>query len=220
MKLYFVRHGRTKGNAEGRYVGTTDESLLPGEAEILEDIWQPVFAANKIQRIYVSPMKRCLETAEALTQNQPPIPVKEVKGLEECDFGLFEYKNFEELKENPHYKKWLDSGGCSPFPGGESLEAFKARCVKAFKWAVEDAKSHCCEEVVFVVHGGTIMAVLEEYARPGEDYFHWQIKNGQGWAGDYYDGESDGMPHRVCSGPYIWRPALVVASGYGNGQMY
>lgn len=28
MKVYFIRHGQTKGNREGRYVGRTDEPLL------------------------------------------------------------------------------------------------------------------------------------------------------------------------------------------------
>lgn len=33
----------------------------------------------------------------------------------ECDFGIFEGKNYEELKENRDYQRWLDSGGVLPF---------------------------------------------------------------------------------------------------------
>lgn len=221
MKLYFIRHGKTKGNEQRRYVGTTDEPLLPGEAEKIKAIWQPVFESDQIEAIYASPMKRCLETARVLRRNQErEIPVKEAAGLEECDFGLFEYKNYEELKNDPYYKEWIDSNGCLPFPLGESREEFKSRCVKAFQWAVFDAKSHCYENVAFVVHGGTIMAVLEEFARPLEDYFHWQIKNGQGWKGEYYDGESVSMSGGGYSGPYIWRPSLVMASGDGDREVY
>ena len=27
MDVYLIRHGKTKGNLEGRYIGTTDEPL-------------------------------------------------------------------------------------------------------------------------------------------------------------------------------------------------
>ena len=36
MKLWLIRHGMTKGNQEHRYVGTTDEDLLPEEKERLQ----------------------------------------------------------------------------------------------------------------------------------------------------------------------------------------
>ena len=29
LKLYMIRHGMTYGNTQGRYIGTTDEPLLP-----------------------------------------------------------------------------------------------------------------------------------------------------------------------------------------------
>ena len=31
------------------------------------------------------------------------------------------------------------------------------------------------EPLVFVVHGGTIMAIMEAYARPHKEYFNWQV---------------------------------------------
>ena len=32
-----------------------------------------------------------------------------------------------------------------------------------------------------VAHGGTLMALLAEYARPRQDYFSGMTKNGCGW---------------------------------------
>ena len=31
MKCFLIRHGATQGNREGRYVGSTEESVLPEE---------------------------------------------------------------------------------------------------------------------------------------------------------------------------------------------
>ena len=37
MELYFIRHGRTPGNKEKRYIGRTDESILPESAAELKE---------------------------------------------------------------------------------------------------------------------------------------------------------------------------------------
>ncbi len=39
--------------------------------------------------VFVSPMRRCLETAEVLYPGQEPVVIEEFR---ECDFGLFEGK--------------------------------------------------------------------------------------------------------------------------------
>ena len=44
--------------------------------------------------------------------------------MRECDFGLFEGKNYQELTGNPKYQSWIDSGGTKAFPGGEDPMEF------------------------------------------------------------------------------------------------
>ena len=74
MKWVLIRHGKTQGNLEHRYIGSqTDESLCPqGISELKEMHYPPV------QRVFVSPMKRCLETAALL---YPGIPAEIVNGI-------------------------------------------------------------------------------------------------------------------------------------------
>ena len=38
-KIVLIRHGMTQGNKEYRYVGTTDEGLLPESVETGADEW-------------------------------------------------------------------------------------------------------------------------------------------------------------------------------------
>lgn len=180
MKLYFIRHGQTAGNREGRYVGRTDEPLLPESIEALKQENMP-----PVDMVITSPMRRCVETAEALYPGKA-ILVKE--NLREIDFGEFEYKNYQELKGNPFYQAYIDSGGTTDFPGGEPLTTFRERCKTAFAETVDMLESEGIQSAAFVVHGGTIMSILEAYGVPARGYFDWQIRNGQClwglWQGD------------------------------------
>lgn len=64
MKLWLIRHGMTKGNQEHRYVGTTDEGILPEEKERLQARAADMDLHPAV--VFVSPARRCRETAECL----------------------------------------------------------------------------------------------------------------------------------------------------------
>ncbi len=180
MELYFVRHGKTAGNRDGRYVGRTDEPLLPESLEYLAGTRMPA-----VELVVSSPMLRCRQTAQAL---YPDVPLRIEEDLREMDFGAFEYKNYAELNGNPAYQAFIDSGGTYDFPGGEPVRAFKERCRRGFLRAVWEAETIGIRAMALCVHGGTIMAILEAFGEPQRGYFDWQIKNGeciQGqWTGD------------------------------------
>lgn len=179
-QVFFFRHGATKGNREHRYVGSTDEALLPEGENALEALLEsPAFGQvqGEAKQVYVSPLVRCRQTAELLFPELSQIAVPD---LRECDFGAFEYKNYEELNGNPEYQKWIDSYGACGFPGGETKEEFTERCGKAFLQVVHSTEE---ERLLFVVHGGTIMALLDAFSSPHGDYYDWQVKNGEGFRG-------------------------------------
>ena len=125
MRWILIRHGKTRGNLEGRYVGCrTDEPLSPEGIEELKQRSYP-----RAEWVYVSPMSRCIETAEIL---YPGVPMEIVPDFRECDFGDFEGKNYAELNGRADYQAWIDSGGQMAFPGGESRLMLSTRTIKAF----------------------------------------------------------------------------------------
>lgn len=179
IEIVMIRHGKTKSNMEHRYLGKTEEGLsLEGIQELEERKQRGGYPP--CDWIYGSPMKRCMETAELLYGNQQMIQIPE---WEEMDFGEFEGKNYEDLKENAIYQNWIDHQGRLPFPGGECREDFVVRCEKGFQKVVKDVlektKERPVQRIGFVVHGGTIMALLSQ-AFEGE-YFDYQVKNGEGY---------------------------------------
>lgn len=180
IELWMIRHGMTAGNASGRYVGRTDEELSPAGLEWLEKI-KISGVYPQVAAVCVSPMKRCRETAAVLF---PGAAQYVINGLQECDFGDFEYKNYTELNGRQDYQAWIDSGGVSGFPGGESLAQFCARITAAFESMVDRmirGQMPCYDKMALVGHGGTIMAVLDAYAASHRDYFQWQVHNGGGY---------------------------------------
>ncbi|WP_167957187.1 histidine phosphatase family protein [Anaerosporobacter faecicola] len=188
MLIYLIRHSMTPGNKKRCYIGSTDESLCKEGIELLARYQYPT-----AQMLITSPMRRCIETAEYI---YPDMQSNSLVELRECDFGRFEGMNYEELKDDPVYQEWISKEGKIPFPDGEDQMMFRERCVIGFDKAVERFYKNGVKEGALVVHGGTIMAILEKYARPVEDFYHWKVDNGQGftievnevtWFGDCND---------------------------------
>lgn len=183
MRILLIRHGRTDGNIRRAYIGRTDELVLPEEIRKIRPVpWE------KSMLLFVSPMRRCLMTAQALfpawMENGSYETVEE---FQEMDFGDFEGKSYEDLKENASYQAYIDSGGEAAFPRGESRAAFenrvKAAALPVFEKLLASASGEG-ETAAFVIHGGTIMALLDAFSSPHEDYFTWQTSCLCGFSAD------------------------------------
>ncbi|MCD7730883.1 MAG: histidine phosphatase family protein [Oscillospiraceae bacterium] len=176
MKIIFIRHGKTQGNLRGAYIGRTDEELcLEGIAEIKSKKY-PLADV-----VIASPMKRCLQTADIIYPDAKKIICND---LRECDFGDFEGKSYSELNGDDYYQKWIDSFGSLPFPNGEPHENFTERCCGAFERLADE---YFGSDIAFVVHGGTIMAVLEGFSVEGGGFYDFGVKNGCGYIAEYSD---------------------------------
>ena len=180
IKCIFIRHGSTASNREHRYLGKTDEPLdETGIQQIKQAAGSGIYDRAKNIKIYSSPLCRCIQTAKIIFHDVEP---ELVEDFSEMDFGEFELKNYEELSSDTRYRDtyqaWIDSGGTLAFPGGESREKFIERCVRGFEQTIAALEGN--DTAVFVVHGGTIMAILSHYC--GGDYFDYQVKNGCGYS--------------------------------------
>ena len=165
-----LRHGMTPGNELRQYIGRTDEPLSQKGRDALAELQYP--AAKKV---YISPMLRCRQTAELLF---PGAQLCVYDALREMDFGHFEGRSAADMADDAEYRAWVDTFCEAPIPGGEAREPFMDRCCAAFEEIVAADPS---DRLVFVVHGGTLMAVLSRYASPAREYYRWSPKNGHGF---------------------------------------
>lgn len=181
IMLAFIRHGVTQANKEKRYLGKTDESLSEEGIEILESYKRQKLYPD-VEYLFTSPMKRCMETAKIIYPTLCPVIIPEWR---EINFGRFEYRNYEELKDDAEYQEWLRSGGTQRFPEGESRTSFTLRCKGGFMRMCNElsrtlgGNAKKPASVGMIVHGGTIMSLLSLYS--GAGYFDYQASNGRGY---------------------------------------
>ena len=169
MILYLIRHGATRANLEHLYCGSTDLPLSTGGADALKALHYPAPRA----RYLTSGMRRANETMEILFPGQA---YERDSRFREADFGIFEMKSYEMLKNDPAYLAWITGDNEKNIPPqGESGEMFRARVLTALETLREDT--------VLITHGGVIAAIMEErFPREGKNRYQWQPRPGRGYA--------------------------------------
>ena len=193
IRVILIRHGMTQGNLENRYIGgRTDEPLCEtGISEIGKRVQKGLYVPA--ERLFISPMLRCRQTAQLI---YPELmgKARAVEQFRECDFGLFEGRNYLEMEHMPEYQAWIDSFGKARFPEGELPAEFNDRCVRAFLrtlplhlFSADEKKKNESfpgkeETLAYVFHGGTIMAIMSFLQHASEkDYYKNQCRNGEGY---------------------------------------
>lgn len=172
MKIMVIRHGKTLANEKHLYCGSTDLPLSESGRRELAGKKLPV---PEPCRYVSSGMGRADETLEALFG---PVEYERNPKFREVDFGIFEMKSYEMLKEDPEYLTWItgDNMANTP-PGGESGNAMTERVLKAFRELTEGE-----ENTVLVTHGGVIAALMEHlFPEEGKNRYQWQSPNGGGY---------------------------------------
>lgn len=175
-KIHLVRHGLTAANEQGLYIGRTDLPLSPaGLADLLAKKQEAEYPTAKY--FYTAPLTRCRQTMEVLYPGcQPEI----VEPLTECDFGEWDGKSVEQLKQDDAFAAWL-SGAQTTIPGGEDTAAFQARIMAGFEAVVEDVMKKGDGDAVICTHGGVIMLIMAAYALPQADVSQWGSEPGCGF---------------------------------------
>ena len=169
------------GNIKRQYIGSTDEPLCPeGIEALLQKKSSGIYPSERDiePTIFTSPMGRCVETARVL---YPDLKIEVIDGFQETDFGPFEGKTYEQLCQIPEYRNWIDSQGEEICPGMEKRSQMQKRCARAFEeWIgkiVIEAEAN--QQFVFIVHGGTIMALMQEFGIKKQVPLEFQEQNSQ-----------------------------------------
>lgn len=167
MQIILLRHAETEGNLRSNYVGKSNEPLCEQGYSRAKRIKPNV----KIDHVYTSTRQRCKQTAEIMYPNATQISLS---GFDEMNFGVFEQRNWQDMKHDAEYISWLDSQCEDACPHGEKKADFVSRCRRTFLKIAAQASVLSANEVHCVIHGGTMMAILSELALPVQDYFEWK----------------------------------------------
>jgi probable phosphomutase (TIGR03848 family) len=164
--LVLVRHGVTEETGpilSGRRpgIGLSEKGREQAEAagRRLADL--PVAA------VYSSPLERCRETAEAVATPHG-LPVHDLPGLFEADYGEWSGRKIEELRGTDLWKLVQVTPSAVRFPGGESVQEMQSRIIGAVEGIVA---AHPGRIVVAASHADPIKAVVAHYTGVHLDLF-------------------------------------------------
>jgi broad specificity phosphatase PhoE len=174
-ELILARHGETVWNIEKIYRGRSDVDLDKvgvKQAELLGK-----YLTNYgIEAIYSSPLKRALDTANAIARYQK-IGVHIAEGLIDIDYGKWQALPEQEVKRLYPilHNEWYNNPHKIIMPGGESLEDVRRRAIEV----VNDVISRYQGSVVLVSHRVVNKVLICSLLGLDNSHF-WNIKQDVG----------------------------------------
>lgn len=163
MQLYIVRHGMTQWNKERRLQGSIDIELAPEGIEAAQKLSLEL-ADIEFDRIYTSPLKRAMKTAEIIRGEKKTQIIVEQR-LKEISFGVEEgafYTDWD-TPSNPYFPFFNNPGDYFPPEKGESIEDLCLRTKEFIQTEIEPLASSA-QKILTVAHGAlnsSIMCYLE-----------------------------------------------------------
>lgn len=172
-RIVLIRHGQTAWNREVRFRGRADVplddfGLLQAQAtgRYLAERWP-------VDVVYTSPMRRAVETAEAIADAHR-LTAQPFHGLLDIDFGHWEGRSPQEAQERypKLVKAWFDAPHTVQVPGGESLDDVRERVVSGLDQILELHPRHT---VAMIGHTVANRVLLCAVLGLGNDHF-WRLR--------------------------------------------
>ncbi len=196
-RIHMIRHGQTEGNLARCYYGASDIPLTAmGIYELEENCDEEIYPSPEGARLFTTGMYRTEQTFAIIYGNRRGMevePVNEPKhdvleGFKEYDFGEYEMKTHEDLKDLELYRRWIgDISGETAPPGGESPKNFQTRVLEQFDILMESMDE---QPAIVVCHGGVISTIMNRYFSPdAPNIYEWQPEPGRGYSLIIEDGK-------------------------------
>ena len=168
MKLYVARHGQTQWNKENKVCGLTDQALTDEGLSQAQALALSL-SDKKIDLIISSPLKRALQTAQAVSQMYG-IPIITDNRLIEQNYGIYEgaHRQNEAFLSNKRMFAYK-------YPGGESMMQVAHR---AYSLIDEVKEKYPGKNILFACHGG-VCRVINTYFNDvtNDEFFHYSPDN-------------------------------------------
>ncbi|HEY7695319.1 MAG TPA: histidine phosphatase family protein [Nitrososphaeraceae archaeon] len=175
--IVFVRHGEADNNVKRLLVGRHIESHLTERGiEQVKDTGQHL-RKLKIDRVYVSPVTRTVETAKIICKIND-LQYKTDERLYEIELGDLVGMNYDEVIEK-HGNLFLKFySGDDPILDSYGIESFSAVKKRVKNLLDESMKNYPDKNLLFVTHLDPIKAAVSiMLGLPPESLYGWHIRN-------------------------------------------
>ncbi len=198
-RIYLIRHGKTDGNRNHWYYGSTDLSLTEeGVKELRAYAAQGIYPELPDDaEFYTTGLTRTDETLEAIYGKREHTAIPK---LQEIGFGKAECMTYDELKKFDNFEKWSwDTTGSERIcDDAETANEFHERIYEGLKELLgkhrlkEWSHRHGGQDAVSVVvcHGGVIACIMEKlFPAVCGSMWDWLPEPGFGYAVDFRDSD-------------------------------
>ena len=161
LRVYFVRHGETDWNLEGRLQGLTDTPLNSKGLAQANSLGERLAEEGGFNALYASTLRRAYKTGEIIGARLGLEPIRDLR-LVERDMGSVEGLTGAEIETRfpDIYLAWRAGERRVPFPGEEPRQDFQRR-LSEFLQEIQARHADC--KIAVITHGGAmgmIMATL------------------------------------------------------------
>lgn len=156
--LLLVRHGEVEGIDPPRFRGRRDLPLTPLGRRQADAAAKRIAAGWKPSALYISPLRRCVETAAAIAAATKLEPGT-LDALTDFDFGKWTWQTHDQVqKDSPRlFKLWRRTPQLVRVPGGEAIQDVVARSADALRLMLD---RHPGKTLVAVTHDNVIRCLL------------------------------------------------------------
>jgi phosphoserine phosphatase len=171
-RIVLVRHGHVEGISPERFRGRRDIDLSDLGSRQARLTAQRIARQWRPAAIYTSPLKRCAQTAEAISV-ACGAAVTVLADLNDVDYGDWEWRTYDEVRTQwpALFERWFKAPHLTRFPNGESLQDLVARASNVLRFVCE---RHERDTVVVVGHSsGNRALLLQTLDQPLSGY--WRL---------------------------------------------
>lgn len=180
MEIYFLRHGETMWNREGRVQGRTSYVDLTDFGVKLAELTREGLVAKGVvfDYAFTSPLRRAVHTAEIVLRDAK-CPLVADERIQEMSFGPYEGTIIRDgaFSDENIRACFRDPANYNPPPGAESFDEIEARFTDFLDNAIRPLEA-TCKRVLVVCHGGIMRTVLRHMLQaPISEYWKGRQPN-------------------------------------------
>ncbi len=171
--VFLVRHGQTGSNANGFYMGCSQEDLSEFEYIQVRRLSLRL-AALPVDAIYTSLLRRAYTTA-AIVAAPHELDLKALDDLTEIHVGDWQGLYVDEISRKwPEiWQQWKANPSSVTIPGGESLSDVAEHAARVFRRIMRANDGE--HSIIIVAHGGIFKIMLALVLGASNDIF-WRLE--------------------------------------------
>jgi len=125
--VYMLRHAQSVANTKGILAGQDNSVELSKDGHKQAQVLVPYLSKLKINRIYSSPLTRCIQTIQPYMQLNPDLDFEIDERFIEMDYGLWSGKRLSALARDRRWRSVQNKPSTFTFPQGESFRSMRKR---------------------------------------------------------------------------------------------